>query len=242
MQPSGGKVLAVATITRTAGDGKKRFTLITAVHPGLERSVSRRFATLANDVEVRRTAAALEANGISVHRAADAAEARRIVLDLIPDGAQVHHGTSQTLELTGITDAIEKSGRYDPVRPRIFSMDRKTQGDEIRRLSAAPEVMLGSVHAVTETGSLIAASMGGSQLGPYVSGAGRVILVVGTQKIVSDLEEGLRRIDEYAFPLEDARAQAAYGIHSGINKVLIINREIAPGRITVVLVDEVLGF
>jgi hypothetical protein len=121
-------------------------------------------------------------------------------------------------------------------------MDRKTQADEIRRLGAAPDVMLGSVHAVTETGSLVAASMSGSQLGPYASGAGRVILVVGTQKIVSDLEEGLARIDEYAFPLEDARAQAAYGIRSAVNKVLVINREITPGRITVVLVDEVLGF
>ena len=121
-------------------------------------------------------------------------------------------------------------------------MDRATQGDEIRREAAAPDVMLGSVHAVTETGSLMAASMGGSQLAPYVAGAGRVILVVGTQKIVADLEEGLRRIDEYAFPLEDARALEAYGIHSGVNKVLIINREIVPGRITVVLVDEALGF
>jgi hypothetical protein len=59
---------------------------------------------------------------------------------------------------------------------------------------------------------------------------------------VSDLEEGLRRIDEYAFPLEDARAMEAYGIHSAVNKVLIINREINPGRITVVFVDEALGF
>jgi hypothetical protein len=121
-------------------------------------------------------------------------------------------------------------------------MDRETQGDEIRRLTSSPDVMLGSVHAVTETGSLLTASMGGSQLGPYVSGAGKVILVVGTQKIVSDLEEGLRRINEYAFPLEDARAQAAYGIHSAVNKVLIINREILAGRITVVLVGEPLGF
>jgi hypothetical protein len=121
-------------------------------------------------------------------------------------------------------------------------MDRKTQADEIRRLTAAPDVMLGSVHAVTEAGALLTASMGGSQLGPYVSGAGRVILVVGTQKIVSDLEEGLRRIYDYSFPLEDARAQAAYGIHSAVNKILIINREIMPGRITVVFVDEVLGF
>jgi len=69
-----------------------------------------------------------------------------------------------------------------------------------------------------------------------------VILVVGTQKIVSDLDEAMSRVYDYAFPLEDARAQAEYGIHSAVNKVLIINREITPGRITVVLVDEVLGF
>ena len=91
-------------------------------------------------------------------------------------------------------------------------------------------------------GSLLTASFSGSQLGPYASGAGRVILVVGTQKIVADLAAGRRRIEDYVFPLEDARAQAAYGIHSGVNKILIINREITPGRITVVLVDEVLGF
>jgi hypothetical protein len=208
----------------------------------LDPSIVREFGTLAGDARVTRTAAALEANGFSVLRAADAAEAKRAVLQLIPDGSQVHHGASRSLEVSGLVDEVEKSGRFDPVRPRIGSLDRKTEADEIRRLSAAPDVMLGSVHAVTETGSLLAASMGGSQLGPYVSGAGRVILVVGTQKIVSDLQDGLRRIDEYAFPLEDARAQAAYGIHSAVNKVLIINGEIVPGRITVVLVDEVLGF
>lgn len=216
--------------------------MITDIKPDLDRSVTRRFATLAGDIRVRRTTAALEQHGFTVLRARDGAEAKRIVLGLIPDGAQVHHGASQTLEATGIADELEKSGRYEPVRPRIWSMDRDTQADEIRRLSAAPDVMLGSVHAVTETGSLVAASMGGSQLGPYVAGAGRVILVVGTQKIVSDLDEGLDRIEEYSFPLEDTRAQAAYGIHSGVNKVLIINREITPGRITVVLVDEDLGF
>src|SRR5438034_1420378 len=109
---------------------------------------------------------------MSVLRAADAAEAKRIVLGLIPDGSQVHQGASQSLELAGITDEIERSGRYEPLRPRIWSMDRETQGDDIRRLSSSPDVMLGSVHAVTETGSLVAASASGSQLGPYASGAG----------------------------------------------------------------------
>ena len=216
--------------------------MITELNPDFDRSISRRFGSLADDDSVSRTAAALEANGIGVLRAVDAADAKRVVLGLIPAGSQVYHGASQSLAEAGITDAIEKSCRFDPVRPRIWSMDRKTQGDEIRRLTSSPDVMLGSVHAVTETGSLVTASMGGSQLGPYVSGAGRLILVVGTQKIVSDLDEALSRIYEYAFPLEDARAQAEYGIHSAVNKLLIINREIIPGRITVVFVDEVLGF
>jgi hypothetical protein len=207
-----------------------------------QTTIQSRYGRAAGEATVERTAAALRANGIDVLRAVDSADAKRIVLDLIPTDSQVYHGASKSLEVSGIAEAIENSGRYDPVRPRIWSMDRATQGDEIRRLTSSPDVMLGSVHAVTETGSLVTVSMGGSQLGPYVSGAGRVILVVGTQKIVADLDEAMRRIDDYAFPLEDARAQAEYGIHSGVNKVLIIKREIVPGRITVVFVDEVLGF
>jgi hypothetical protein len=208
----------------------------------LDRPISTTFGDLADDASVERAAAGLQASGIDVLQAGDAEEARRIVLDLIPEGSQVHHGASESLDKAGITHEIETSGRYEDIRSRTFSMDRATQADEIRHLGASPDFMLGSVHAVTETGSLITASMSGSQLGPYGSGAGRVILVVGTQKIVSDLEEGLRRVEEHSFPLEDARAQAAYGINSAVNKVLIINREITPGRITVVLVDEVLGF
>jgi hypothetical protein len=208
----------------------------------LNSTLSREFSASAEEARVARTAAALESNGITVLRARSAAEAKRIVLDLIPVGSQVHHGASQSLEASGIAEEIEKSGRYESLRPRVLGMDRATQANEIRRLTASPDVMLGSVHAVTETGSLVAASASGSQLGAYASGAGKVILVVGTQKIVPDLKDALRRIDVYAFPLEDARAQAAYGVHSGVNKVLIINREWKPDRITVVLCDEALGF
>jgi len=216
--------------------------MIKEVEVDRDGTLTRRWGTRADDVRVKRTMAALEANGMTVLRASDAAAAKRIVLDLIPAASSVHQGASQTLDVLGITHEIEKSGRYAALRPRIWSMDREIEADDIRRLGAGPDVMLGSVHAVTETGSLLAASMSGSQLGPYASGAGRVIFVVGTQKIVRDLEEALLRIHEYAYRLEDARAQAAYGIHSAVNKVLVINREITPGRITVVLVDEVLGF
>ena len=202
---------------------------MTKTQPDLDSSLSARFGVPAEDARVRRTAAALEANGITALRASNGAEAERIVLDLIPAGAQVHHGASQTLEARA--SAQRSTG---PVgTSRSAAVLEHGPGDAGRRdppaRAAAPDVMLGSVHAVTETGSLLSASMGGSQLGPYVSGAGRVILVVGRQKIVADLEEGLRRINEYALPLEDARAKAAYGIHSAVNKVLIINREVFPG-------------
>ena len=215
--------------------------MTTELQPELD-SLNRRFATLADEARVTRAAAALEANGITAIRAANSAEAKRFVMGLLPAGAQVHQGASQSLQETGIADEILNSDRYEALHPRIWSMDRETQADEIRRMSASPDFMLGSVHAVTETGSLIAASASGSQLGPYAAGAGKVILVVGTQKIVSDLDEALRRVYEYAFPLEDARAEAAYGIHSRVNKILVINGEWEAGRTTVVLVDEVLGF
>ena len=208
----------------------------------LDLLTGQEFERPAAEEHVGRAITALEENGISVVRAASAEAARGVVLGLIPEGAQVHQGASVSLETAGVTSEIESSGLYRALRPRVLAMDRATQGDEIRRLAAAPDVMLGSVHAVTETGSLVTASASGSQLGPYASGAGRVILVVGTQKIVPDLDAALRRIDEYVFPLEDARAMAAYGFHSGVNKLLIINREFVPGRITVVLVDEALGF
>lgn len=206
------------------------------------RTLRREFSAPAEEDRVARTAAALEANGIAVLRAPNSAEAKRMVLELIPAGSQVHQGASASLEAAGITEELEKSGRYKPLRPRLHTVDRATQADEIRRLSASPDIMLGSVHAITETGSLVVASASGSQIGPYASGARKVILLVGTQKIVPGLEDALRRLDEYAFPLEDARAQAAYGVHSGVNKVFIINREWVPGRITVVLCDEALGF
>ena len=238
MQSPEGMIVVVASISIT----RKEIAVIKEVEVDPDGSLTRRWGTRADDVRVKRTMAALKANGITVLRASGAAAAKRMVLDLIPDASLVHQGASQTLDVLGITYEIETSGRYSALRPRIWSMDRETEAQEIRRLGAAPDVMLGSVHAVTETGSLLAASMSGSQLGPYASGAGRVIFVVGTQKIVPDLDEGLLRINEYAYRLEDARAQAAYGVRSAVNKVLVINREITPGRITVVLVDEVLGF
>jgi acyl-CoA hydrolase len=200
------------------------------------------FAKLATDEQIERTASALEANNIHTLIAEDGEEAKRLFLELVPEGAEVFLGASVTLETLGIRDEIDKSGKYDALRPKMFAMDRATQGREIRKLVGAPDYAAGSVHAVTEDGRVLIASNTGSQLGPYASGAGKVIWVVGAQKIVKDVNEGLRRIEEYSYPLEEVHMQELYKMSTSVNKVLIVNREIRPNRITMIIVKEELGF
>ena len=200
------------------------------------------FAKLASDEQIQRTVLALEANNIHAIVAANGPEAKRMFFELIPEGAEVFLGASVTLEKLGIKDEIDKSGWYEALRPKMFAMDRETQGREIRKLGGTPDYAAGSVHAATETGHVLIASLTGSQLGPYASGAGKVIWVVGAQKLVKDLEEGLRRIQEYCFPLEDAHLRGLLKMGSSVNKILIVRRELRPGRVTMIIVKEELGF
>jgi len=200
------------------------------------------FTKLASDEQIECVAKALEANGMHTLITENGEEAKKIVLGLVPENAEVYTNQSKTLEKLGLFDEFDKSGRYNAVRPKVMSLDRKTQFDQIRKLRSIPDYIVGSVHAITENGKVLISSFGGSQLAPYASGAAKVIWVVGTQKIVKDLNEGFRRIEEYSYPLEDARLLAALGIHTAIGKTLIVNREVVLGRITIVLVKEELGY
>jgi hypothetical protein len=191
---------------------------------------------------LERAAAALTAHGFTVETLDDVAAARARIRALIPQGASVFTGASETLRLSGIEADINASGRYDAIRPRVLAMDRATEADAIRRLLASPDVAVGSVHAVTETGSLVIASGSGSQLPGYAGGAARAIWIVGAQKIVPDLETALRRVEEHCLPLESARTQAAYGSPSAINRLLVLNAELHPGRGVVLLLREAIGF
>jgi L-lactate utilization protein LutC len=191
---------------------------------------------------LQRVAEALTAKNFAVEILDDTAAARTRVKDLIPAGATVFTAASETLRLSGIEEDISSSGRYDALRARGQAMDRATQMDEIRRLLASPDVIVGSVAAVTDSGSLVAASASGSQLTGYAGGSGRVILVVGAQKVVPDLSTALCRVEEHCLPLENARAQQVYGGPSAVNRVLILNAEPHPGRVTVLLLREAIGF
>ncbi len=200
------------------------------------------FAGPAPAERLERAAAALTAHGFTVQILDDVAAARARVKDLIPEGASVFTGASETLRLSGIDEDINASGRYDAVKKRGQTLDRATQLAEIWRLMSTPDVIVGSVHAVTETGSLVIASASGSQLPGYAGGARRAIWIAGAQKVVPDLPTALRRVEEHCLPLESARAQAAYGQPSAINRLLILNAELEPGRGTLLLLREPIGF
>ena len=170
-----------------------------------------------------------------------AEEARQAVLDRIPEGVTIHSGKSKTLDDLGISQVLMESERYDFLRTKLYKMDRQTQAREIRQLGSAPDLMLGSVNAITKDGQLVVSSATGSQLGPYASGAGQLILVVGSQKIVKDLDEALARIRDYVQPYEDQRLRGQAGIGTILARILILERDFRPGRTTIVLVREAVG-
>jgi hypothetical protein len=197
---------------------------------------------IADNAMIIKTVQSLKEHNIDVIVVEDANEAKRKALELIPQKAEVMTMTSQTLEATGIAKELNESGNYDAVRVKLMQMDRNTQTQEMQKLGAAPQYSIGSVHAVTEDGKVIIASNSGSQLPGYAYGSQHVIWVVGAQKLVKNLDEGMKRIYDYVLPLESERAKKAYGIPgSFVSKLLIFNKEV-PGRITMILVKESLGF
>ncbi|MDP9346826.1 MAG: lactate utilization protein [Actinomycetota bacterium] len=199
------------------------------------------FERPADRAHLQRIAAALAARGFKVQVADSAEHARELVLAAIPEGSEVHIALSETMREIGITKEIDESGRYDSIRARLSALDRETQGREMRKLGAAPDYIVGSAHAITDDGQIVVGSGSGSQLGAYAYAGGNVILVVGHQKLVSDLDEGLRRVREYSLPREYMRMQDAGFPGSLLAKTLIIHHE-PSARISVILVPETLGF
>jgi acyl-CoA hydrolase len=200
------------------------------------------FTTPPDEPALEATVVALEEHGFSVEVVGDLDAARQAVLARIPDGSSVMTNTSVTLAETGIADAINDDGsRWESARNKMFALDFATQAQQMKGIGGQPDYALGSAHAVTRDGTLVIASASGSQLASYAWGAANVIFVIGAQKLVPDLPAAHERIYQHSLPLEDARAQAAYGQHSQVGKVLEIHQEM-PGRIHVVLIRQQVGF
>lgn len=197
---------------------------------------------LADKATVEKTVASLLANEIEASFVATGTDAKAKALSLIPEGKEVMTMTSTSTDTIGLSKELNESGRFDSARAKLAKMDRDTQGKEMRKLSATPDFVVGSVHAVTENGQILVASQSGSQIPAYAYGSAHVIWIVGTHKIVKNIAEGMKRIYEHSLPLEDQRAKKAYGVGSSVAKILIINKEKVIGRLHLIFVNEVLGF
>lgn len=203
------------------------------------------FKTLATSESILRTSAALIENHFEPIQVQSKEEALKKIREIIPDGASVMNGASETLREIGLIDVLkDKDHSWRNLHDGILEETDEVKQGRLRRESVISDYYIGSAHALTENGELVISSNSGSQLPHLAFTSPNIILVVGAQKIVPTLSDAFKRIEEHVIPLEDARMKEVYGFGTLHAKTLILRRENpAMGRkIYVIIVNETLGF
>jgi len=203
-----------------------------------------KFDILASKETVEKTIKALKSRGINAEFVNTKEDALKRINNLIPAGKEVMTGGSTTLDQIGFTDML-KSGKHPwkNLKDEILAEKNPAKQMELRKKSVTSEYMVGSVHAVVETGEVLVVNATGSSIPGYSFSSDNVIWVVGIQKIVPTVEEGFKRLREYCFPLEDKRMKSIGYPGSTLGKFLLFEKEIMESRkITLIFVNEKLGF
>ncbi len=202
-----------------------------------------RWSRIPDDATIERTVAAIEARNIRVILADTAEDALRTVVDLLPEGAEVMNGYSTTLIEMGFDRVLRENRKgWRDYHAVITAENDEEKRHALRRKSVTADYFLSGVQAIAESGEVVGCDKTGSRMGAWPHAAAHLILVSGTNKIVPTLEDALRRCREYCLPLENQRAQHAYGTGSYIGKYVILENEVTEGRITLVLIREQLGY
>jgi len=200
---------------------------------------------LASDASLEKTVSSLKEKGYNVLVVENGAKALEKIKTLIPDGASVMNGASITLEKIGYLDYL-KSGQHKWMdwHAKVDAENDKAKRSELRKQSALSDYYLGSVHALSEDGQMVIASNTGSQLPHVVFTSPNLIFVIGTQKITANLDEAMKRLEEYVVPLEDVHMKSLYGNGTQVSKIVIFRKEnpMMGRKINVLLVKEELGF
>ena len=189
------------------------------------------------------TVNAIEERGIQVVRASDGNQALARIRELIPPGSEVMNGSSTTLVEIGFQELMD-SGKHEwnDLKKAVTGENDAQKRARIRRKTVTSDYFLSGVNAIAQTGELVACDATGSRVGAWPYGAGKMLLVAGVNKIVPTLDDALRRIREFTFPIENVRSQNVYGVPSKIGKCVILANEIQPGRVTLILIDESYGY
>ena len=196
-----------------------------------------------SDAAVARTVTAIQRRGTSVIQAQNAQMALETLQSIVPPNAEVMNGSSTTLIEIGY-ETLLKSGQsgWKDLHDTITAENDEAKRHELRRRSVTAEYFISGVNAIAQSGEMVACDKSGSRVGAWPFAAGHLILVSGINKIVPTLEDTLRRVWEYAYPLEDVRARKATGASSQVGKCVILAHEANEGRVTLILINEPLGY
>lgn len=179
---------------------------------------------------------------------------REMVVDavskLVPDGATVSAGGSLTLIETGVSDLL-KSGKYN-----FLDRDSVSGNEEKKRIMLSAfeaDYYFCSANAITESGEILLLDGNGNRAAAVTFGPDKVILIAGVNKVVSDLDAGIKRIRSIA-PMNAKRLNlhtpcAESGLCTDCDSdericeiySIIVDSRRRPWRYTVILVGEELG-
>jgi L-lactate utilization protein LutB len=208
-----------------------------------EADIEESLDAVPSDEEIETAVENLKANGFEVVVADSAEDALEELGSLIPAGASVMNGHSTTLEEIGFVEHLtEGDHEWEALPNEIWGIDDDAERQAARREAQTADYFLGGINAISQTGELVAADRSGSRIGAYPFAAGNVAIVSGVNKIVPTLEDALDRLESVAYPLENERAQEAYGVESEIAKQLIFRKELEEERTTVVLIRDQFGY
>lgn len=193
------------------------------------------------------TAESLSRRGIETEVLNNKADALARLQSLIPAGSGISTAASVTLKEIGFEDMLKSGANsWKDLKSQMIMEKDPSRRMEMRRQFSSAEFVVGSVHAICETGEVVIASQTGSQLAPYAFASNNVIWVAGAQKIVESMDAAITRVRTYC-----AEKVERIGIEKlgrpgmgTIGKILIFENEPAyVGRkVRMLLVKEALGY
>ena len=198
---------------------------------------------------------ALEDNNFEAHIASDAAEAKKVVLEqIIPELEfnTISWGGSLTFVQSGLYQELKENSEAEVMDTMAKDLTPEAML-ELRRQALLADLFITGSNAVTETGQLVNLDMIGNRVGAITFGPKHVIIMVGRNKIVADLDEAMYRIKSYASPTNSMRldkktpcAKTAYcqdckSPERICNYWTITEKSFPKGRIKVVLINQDLG-
>lgn len=205
-----------------------------------------------NEKKIEKTILNLEKNNMKGYYAKNNDELISIIEDIAKEGEMVSVGGSMTLFETKVIDFL-RSGRYnflDRYEENLTPADMK----EIYRKSFYADTYIASTNAITEEGEIFNVDGNGNRIAAMLYGPDKVILVVGVNKIVKDLDEAIKRNKYVAAPANAKRLNTATPC-AKVGQCMdcksddricceysVIKRQRSANRMHVIFINDVLGF